>query len=266
LADQGHKPEPPLILALDTSSRLTSMAVSRAACVIKSIKIEADERRSEKLWLDIESLLIESAATINDIDLFGVCVGPGGFTGLRVGMSAVKGLASATGKPVVGVTSLEAAAMQAEPHRIVCALVNAHKGEVYSQLFSTDEAGVPVALNAPLVSTLSAALELARTHGATVFTGEAAPKAAEPMRQVCGMRAQGECARGEQGTWAVGNNDQSAASCIARLSYLRFVRGQWETDESLRACYIRPAEAEVKLSLGLLGSKIDRTLKPDLVD
>lgn len=242
------------------------MAVSRGARVIKSIRLEADERRSEKLWLDIESLLAECAIAMNDIDLFGVCVGPGGFTGLRVGMSAVKGLASATGKPVVGVTSLEAAAVQAEPHRIVCALVNAHKGEVYSQLFSTDEAGVPVALNAALVSTLSAALERAGAQGATVFTGDAAPKGAEPVREACGMRDQGEGARGEPGMWAVGNKDQSAASCIARLSYLRFVRGQWETDESLRACYVRPAEAEVKLSSGLLGSKIDHSLKPDSVD
>lgn len=266
MAEQDYKSELPLILALDTSSRLTSIAVSRGPNVIKSIKIEADERRSEKLWVDIESLLVESAVTINGIELFGVCVGPGGFTGLRVGMSAIKGLASATGKPIIGVTSLEAAAMGAEPQRLVCALVHAHKGEVYSQFFSTDEVGAPVALNSPLVSTLSKALERAGGHNSLVLTGDAAPEAAELIGRVGGIREHEEGMRGEAGRWTAEDMEHSAAISIARLSYLKFARGESETDESLRACYVRPAEAEVKLSLGLLGLKINRSLKPDLVD
>jgi tRNA threonylcarbamoyladenosine biosynthesis protein TsaB len=253
-----------MILALDTSSRVTSIALSRGPHVIESIKMETDEKRSEKLWVDIESLLAESGITINDISLFGVCVGPGGFTGLRVGMSAMKGLAAATAKPIIGVTSLEAAAMQAEPGRMVCALVNAYKGEVYSQLFSIDEVGVPVALEAPLVSTLNEAIERVPGGNNVVFTGDAALESAGLIEQSGVIRSEQERPREDAAAgWVVKTTNQVPASCIARLSYLKFARGESENDESLRACYVRPAEAEVKLSLGLLGSKIKRSLKSD---
>ena len=262
MADKGYKYGPPLILALDTSSRLTSIALSRGAALIKSIEMESDDKRSEKLWVDIESLLADSKVTIKEVGLFGVCVGPGGFTGLRVGMSAIKGFATATGKPIIGVTSLEAAAAQEGPGSVACALVNAYKGEVYSQLFDIDKDGSPVALDAPLVSTLSEALERVGGRRSVVFTGNAALESAELIKQVAtqrsGPRPSGEM---EEGGWTIKAQDQFIASSIARLSYLKFNRGELESDESLRAYYVRPAEAEVKLSLGLLGSKVRRSLK-----
>lgn len=261
MSAQGNKSEPPLVLALDTSSRLTSIVLSRGPRVIKSVEIDTDEKRSEKLWLDIDSLLTETGFVVNDIGLFGVCTGPGGFTGIRVGLAAAKGMASAARKPIVGVTSLEAAAMQAGAGRVVCALVRAYKGEVYSQLFSCDETGLPVALNAPLVSTLSKAMERLGERNAIVFAGDAATEAAEFIKQVGGTRDRQEASRGEIEGCIVMVADESAAGCIARLSYLKFVRGEWDNEESLRASYVRPAEAEVKLSLGLLGSKINRNLK-----
>lgn len=248
MAGQDHKSAQPLILAVDTSSRLTGLALRRGQEAARSVTILSDEKRSEKLWVDIESLLAESAVTINDVELFGVCVGPGSFTGLRVGMSAMKGLAAATGKPIIGVTSLEAAASLARPCDVVCALVNAHKSEVYSQLFSIDDEGVPVALNAPLVSTLVKALERTEGQHKVVFAGTEALD-------------YGERSGIERGR-VMEHTSQSLAVEVGRLSYLKFARGEFGTAESLRACYVRPAEAEVKLSLGLLGSKIKRSLKP----
>lgn len=262
MADRDYKSEPPLTLALDTSSGLTGIALSRGLEIIGSITVESDEKRSEKLWVDIEALLAGSGTGIKDIGLFGVCVGPGGFTGLRVGMSAIKGLAAATGRPIIGVTSLEAAAAQAGPADVVCALANAYKGEVYSQLFSVDEDGVPVALEAPLVSTLSKALERVNVRSRVVFTGNAVLGSAEFIKQVAGSGSRREAfSEGGEGGWIIKDTDQLLASDIARLSYLRFMRGESESDESLRAYYVRPAEAEVKLSMGLLGSKIKRSLK-----
>jgi tRNA threonylcarbamoyladenosine biosynthesis protein TsaB len=246
LAEQDYKSEQPMILALDTSSKLTGLALLRGQHHIKSVAVSSDEKRSEKLWIDVESLLAESAVTINEIGLFGVCVGPGSFTGLRVGMSAMKGLAAATGKPLIGVTSLEAAAFGAEPGDVVCALVNSYKGEVYSQLFSIDGEGVPVALNAPFVSTLNDALRRTEGRPEVVFAGSAALENAELIERACGRKIERE---------------PSPAVDIARLSHLKFARGEFGTAESLRACYVRLAEAEVKLSLGLLGSKIKRSLK-----
>ena len=260
MAELDYKSEQPLILALDTSSKLTGLALSRGLEIHDSATISSDERRSEKLWLDIESLLARSALTINDIGLFGVCVGPGSFTGLRVGMAAMKGLAAATGKRLAGVTSLEAAASQAKPNDVVCALVNSYKGEVYSQLFSIDGEGVPVALAAPLVSTLDDALKRAESYPEIVFTGNAAIDNAERIEATCG-RNNALSRNLAEGCRVIKCESQPLAVDIARLSYLKLIRGESETAESLRACYVRPAEAEVKLSLGLLGSKIKRSLK-----
>lgn len=82
----------PLVLALDTSSKATSLAIARGAEVLKSISIAVDEKRSDRLWSEVQSLLAGLDLTIADVDAFAVCVGPGGFTGLRIGMAAAKAL------------------------------------------------------------------------------------------------------------------------------------------------------------------------------
>ena len=94
------------------------MAVARGASLIATLQGDADEKRSERLWGEIDSLLSEAGLKINDVDLFSVCIGPGGFTGLRVGIAAIKGFASANSKQIVGVTSLEAVALSAAPAEV----------------------------------------------------------------------------------------------------------------------------------------------------
>jgi tRNA threonylcarbamoyladenosine biosynthesis protein TsaB len=193
--------------------------------------------------------------TIGDVDVFAVCVGPGGFTGLRVGMAAVKGFAAATGKPILGVTSLEGAAFAAGSALCVCAMVNAYKGEVYSQLFSFDGDGVPVAQNDPMVSTLEKALDRVTRKNELVFAGDGAEAGAEVIRNIAAARA--------EGNWTTKQSDHRLAEDVARLAFLKNARGHMETAESLKACYVRRAEAEIKLSLGLLGSKIKRSMKSE---
>lgn len=211
------------------------------------------EKRSEKLWTDVQSLLAQASLTIRDISLFAVCVGPGGFTGLRVGMAAVKGWAGALGEQVVGVTSLEAAASGVAPAPLVCALVNANRSEVYSQLFSFDHEGVPVPKNDPIVSTLESALERIVYDRKIAFAGDAANSYAESIMSTNAAR--------EAGEWSIDKTERCVAEDIARLALLKHARGELSSAADLKACYIRPAEAEIKLSLGLLGSKINRTRK-----
>lgn len=243
----------PIILALDTSSPSTSIAVMRSTKLLGSIDAPADEKRSERLWYEVRSLLSEVGITISEVDLFSVCIGPGGFTGLRVGVAAVKGLAAATGKLVIGVTSLEAAACSARPAPIVCALVNAHRGEVYSQLFSLDGDGVPIGQNEPAVTTFEGAIERVLNVGNLTFAGDAVEAGAETIGRAAHTRGEGE--------WLIKQSDHPLAEDIARLAFLKYSRGEAESAARLKACYVRPAEAEIKLSLGLLGSKIKRNIK-----
>lgn len=222
--------------------------MARGATLLGSITTPVDQTRSEKLWAEIDALLAEAGQNIQDVDIFSVCRGPGGFTGLRVGMAAVKGFAAAMNKPIAGVTSLEAAAHSGEGDRAY-ALVNAYKGEVYSQLFSFDHERMPVAENEPLVSRVDEALDRVAGLDEVTFVGDAAEAHANAIS-----------GRGEL-NWSIGRPVQCVAEDIARLAFLKYSRSQLDDAGALKACYVRPSEAEIKLSLGLLGSKIKRSLK-----
>lgn len=241
-----------LILAIDTSGKSTSIALASGAASIASVVIAPEEKRSETLWSDVASLLNETGLTIEDVDVFAACVGPGGFTGLRVGMAALKGFSMASRKPLIGVTSLQASAYGIEPQKRVCVLINAYKGEVYSQLFRIESDGVPNAENEPSISNLENALQRVSTHSELVFAGDGATANWDKI--------DAENTQGDK-RWVLALGDRRLAESIAQLAYVRFIGGETQTGESLEACYVRPSEAEIKLSLGLLGSKIKRSMK-----
>ena len=245
--------EEPIILAVDTSAKATSLAVARGGALLRSVHQLADQKRSEALWGDINALLAELDIVIGDVDVLAVCVGPGGFTGLRVGMAAMMGFSEATGKAIVGVSSLEATAFATGPAAAVCAIVNAYKDEVYSQLFSFDGDGVPVAMNEPVVSTVEKAIERVATEYDLVFASNGAEAVSEEINRVLAAR--------HQAGLRLRQVEHRMADAIARLSFLKYKRGKTQTAASLKACYVRPSEAEIKLSLGLLGSKIKRSMK-----
>ena len=214
-----------------------------------------DQTRSETLWIEVSTLLTELSMSIRDVDVFAVCTGPGGFTGLRVGMAAVMGFSAATDKPVVGITSLEAAAFAAAPATNVCAVVNAYKGEVYSQLFSVERADVPISRNDPMVSTVEKTLDRVADENDLVFAGDGAEAVADEIAVFA-------ASRGKAG-WMVKHSERGLAAAVSRLSFLKHGRGEVQSLGSLRASYVRPSEAEIKLSLGLLGSKIKRSMSPE---
>jgi len=229
----------------------------RGAEVIASLNEDFDEKRSEKLWLEIERFLGEARISIGEVDLFGVCVGPGGFTGLRVGMAAALGFAAATGKPIIGISSLEAAAASAGDAPAVLAMTNAYRNEVYSQLFRCDGGGAPVAENEPLVSTFRDALDRVAHSEKLVFAGGAARENADLIRELARDIRRGESSQLPQ-AWVIQSSATSFADEIARLALLRLAKGDAGSPERVKACYVRPAEAEIKLAKGLLGSKIER--------
>jgi len=130
--------------------------------------------------------------------------------------------------------------------------VNAYKGEVYSQLFSVDE-DVPVARNAATVSTFEKAIERVADVKDLVFAGDGTEAGKTAIEKEAHARGEGK--------WAIKQPDRCLAEDIARLAFLKHSRGEMENAASLKACYVRQAEAEIKLSLGLLGTKIKRSMK-----
>jgi tRNA threonylcarbamoyladenosine biosynthesis protein TsaB len=124
------------LLALDTSTRGCSVAVWAAGRVAAELRTVNARTHSAHLMTMIREALVRAQTGLEALDGFAVTVGPGSFTGLRIGISTIKGLAFACGKPCVGVSSLEALAAACPPHPGgICCLMDARKGQVYTAVF-----------------------------------------------------------------------------------------------------------------------------------
>lgn len=264
----------PLVLALDTSAKLTGIALTRGEAPLLRFEAQLEDTRSSRLWSILDFLLAECGLKIGDIRLFAVCRGPGGFTGLRVGLTAVKGFAAALAKPIVGVTSLEAYAAAVAPFAasfgdragqgvaettaapLICVVNNAYKGEVYWQRFSLDLAGLPVAETAPAVSVLEDALaRLLLNRPENNFKDRFAELPEERSLLITGDAALANQAQIHERLvasglsahqWQVIGGQQFLACYIARIAYFRYKADSTIAAQAVTACYVRGADIKIK--------------------
>jgi len=124
------------ILAIETSTKYLGLAVVSPEGILAEYSVLLERQISKFLIVKIRDILGDVGLSIGDIDGFAVSIGPGSFTGLRVGVTTAKGLAIAANKPLVGVPTLDVLAMNAAyfPGKI-CALVDAKKSSVYSAIY-----------------------------------------------------------------------------------------------------------------------------------
>ena len=124
------------IFAIDTSARSASVAVTDGGEIKGEFFINTMLTHSETLMPMADALLQSTHLALSDIDCFAVNTGPGSFTGLRIGIAAVKGMAFALGKPCAAVSTLESMAYNiSEPNVIVCAVMDARCNQVYTACF-----------------------------------------------------------------------------------------------------------------------------------
>ncbi|WP_041262772.1 tRNA (adenosine(37)-N6)-threonylcarbamoyltransferase complex dimerization subunit type 1 TsaB [Citrifermentans bemidjiense] len=124
------------ILTIDTSSNCSSVSLSDGSTLLGECILGEDRSNSGRLLESVSGLLKAAKLTPEGLDAFAVSLGPGSFTGVRVGIATVKGLALATGKPVVGFSSLAMLAMNLPfSSHPVAPMYDARKGEVYAALY-----------------------------------------------------------------------------------------------------------------------------------
>jgi tRNA threonylcarbamoyladenosine biosynthesis protein TsaB len=140
-----------LILALDTTTRAGSAAVLRDDRVLREAAGDPAVTHGQRLPADLARLLDEAGVAVADVDLFAVAAGPGSFTGLRVGIATVQGLAMARGRRIVPVSVLDALAdAAADGTRRVAAWMDGQRGQVFAALYAADARSViaqPTALS-----------------------------------------------------------------------------------------------------------------------
>ncbi|MBI5205151.1 MAG: tRNA (adenosine(37)-N6)-threonylcarbamoyltransferase complex dimerization subunit type 1 TsaB [Nitrospirae bacterium] len=227
------------ILAIDTSTMLGGIAVMDELNLIAETRLNVKSTHSERLMTEIEHCLKQSSLKISDIDVFAVAIGPGSFTGLRIGVSTVKGLSYATGKPIVSVPTLDALALNFPYSRYpVCTMLDARKKEVYAALFGWDNDNFKKLINETSVNPeefIRYALHAAR-YDKFIFAGEGAVIYKDKIIEVMGEKA----------VFASPEKTVPSPANVASLGMKKALRGEFSEPVSLAPVYIRRSEAEVK--------------------
>ncbi len=132
-----------LTLAFDTSSKSASVAVLRDDVILYDALINNGLNHSEVLLPAIEQACAQAGIKIEEVDLFACTMGPGSFTGLRIGAATLKGFLLAADKPAAGVSSLAALALNAgKTSKKICSIMDAGRGQVYTANYKYDKNGI----------------------------------------------------------------------------------------------------------------------------
>jgi tRNA threonylcarbamoyladenosine biosynthesis protein TsaB len=211
-----------LILALDTTHEYGSVALARGAATLEEVLLHAPGGFAHIIYGELAALLERNRVGLEEIDCFAAASGPGSFTGVRVGLACVKGLAEAMRKPAVAVSNLQAlSTFGSAPLR--APILDARRGEIYGGLY--DDAARPVMpetvakIETWLAALPSGHIELISPD----FTDFAAALAGRPMTHA----------------------PRAIASAIARLAAARYGRGEACDPAALDANYVRRSDAEL---------------------
>jgi tRNA threonylcarbamoyladenosine biosynthesis protein TsaB len=219
-------------LTIDTASEMASVALSQEGTLVAEITWRCPRNHSAELLPTLQYLMQRASVAKSDLKAIFVCIGPGSYTGLRVGMSTAKGLAFALGLPLVGVGRLETDAYQhADYPGPICPIHRAGRGELAWAVYARDGGGwhevVP-----PRLSALEGLLAAGRRRlKRALFCGEISEEVAERLREVLGR----------QTLVAEAAMSVRRAGFIAELAWRRLVAGQTDDAASLKPIYLREA-------------------------
>jgi tRNA threonylcarbamoyladenosine biosynthesis protein TsaB len=215
-----------MILSLDTAGEFGSLALYAEGAVREEMPLYAPDGFSGILFPQIEALLARHRASYSDVRCFAAVSGPGAFTGLRVGLAAVKGLAEATGSPVVALSRLRLLASFGT-HPLRAPLLDARRGQIYGALY--DAGGnlvLPESVEAfsAWLETLPASRVEFLAHDFSPFAAalEGTPFAHSPATLV----------------------PRSLAGALATLAAIELSLGRAQDPASIDANYVRRSDAE----------------------
>ncbi|SIO45604.1 tRNA threonylcarbamoyl adenosine modification protein YeaZ [Singulisphaera sp. GP187] len=138
------------LLALDTSTNRAAVVVATTDGAVHTAASDPDQRHGRNLIPVIRDLLREANLTVADLDGIAVGLGPGSYTGLRIGLTAAKTLAYTAGKPLAGLDSLEMIARNApDEERFVSVIADAQRGDLYVANFARTESAAPLVRTSP---------------------------------------------------------------------------------------------------------------------
>jgi tRNA threonylcarbamoyladenosine biosynthesis protein TsaB len=206
-----------MILSIDTTHECGSLALTRDGSLVEEVELHSPDGFAHVMFGEIAALLRHHACALDRIECFAAAVGPGSFTGVRVGIACIKGLAEALGRPVVGVSNLEALATFGGA-TLRAPVLDARRGEIYGAVYDDQGALVHdevVATLAVWLASLPDKVEFVSTD----FTGLSGRLVTPAPRAL--------------------------AAAIGRIAYRRLQAGRAIDPARLDANYVRRSDAEL---------------------
>ncbi|MBM3156764.1 MAG: tRNA (adenosine(37)-N6)-threonylcarbamoyltransferase complex dimerization subunit type 1 TsaB [Chloroflexi bacterium] len=214
-------------LAIDTSTEIAGITLSSEGKVIAELTWRAGQNHTAGLMPNLNHLLAQAKLSLKDINGIIVAKGPGSFNGLRVGMSAAKGFASALNIPLVGISTLEVEAFPYSSTGLpICPIFNAGRGEVAAALFQTRR-GKWLRLTQEHITTIESLVNDIKAR--TIFCGEITRDMQLQLKAKLGRKAS--------------IVDSSAAlrrsGYLAELGWSRLKAGDFDNTATLEPLYLR---------------------------
>lgn len=232
-----------LILSIDAATPAAGVAVANEQRILYEVFANHGLKHSQTLLGMVDGALRHIDARLQDIDAIAVAIGPGSFTGLRIGLATAKGLALSTGKPIIGIPTLDALAYNVGwSSGLVCPILNARKGEVYAAFYAGNQI-YPNRLSDYLALSPDELVAKSREFmnqtgsGRVTLLGDGVDEYRAILEDSLG------------GAWLIPpeNARFPRASSIAHLAVQRYEAGLLDDSLTINPIYIRLSEAETRL-------------------
>ena len=221
-----------LILSVDSSAAPASVCLYQDGRILADFYLNSGFTHSQTLMAMVESALEISCKTVSDVDAFAVNNGPGSFTGVRIGVSAVKGMAYAAGKPCIAVSTLLSMAYNClSSDGIVCACMDARRGQVYNALFRVSRGTVTRLCEDRAISAAELLKELDSYDERILLAGD-------------GARLVFDSADNDNISLLPENIRYQRASSTAIAAFDKYNRGEALSPAALMPSYLRLSQAE----------------------
>jgi tRNA threonylcarbamoyladenosine biosynthesis protein TsaB len=224
------------ILGIDTSTQAASVCIIEDEKLICEYTINTKKTHSQKIMVMIESMIKQSDLNIKDIDVIAICIGPGSFTGLRIGMATAKAIAHVRNLPIVAVNSLESLAFNMNLcDKTICSILDAQRSQVYTGKYRFENNEFKTIEDVKVVTIDELIEELSNRDEEFILVGEAVSLYRDKLSEVSNISI------------ASASNNVNKASSLCVLGTMKYNKNiDVHNCYSINPMYIRKSQAEVQ--------------------
>ena len=220
------------ILALDSTAEVSTVAMCEGEKLLSQITINTGNTHSQTLLPAVEAALNFAELAVDDIDAFACSVGPGSFTGVRIGVATVKGLTFGKDKPCVPISTLEALAYNLVGYNgIICPVMNARRMQVYNALFRCENGVLMRICDDRAISIAELDEELKRYSESIFLCGDGYDISVKGLKDA-------------KVSFVPESLRLQSAYSVARIALKKYAEGKFVSDTQLAPTYLRPSQAE----------------------